>query len=256
VRPAATIAVIALAWCTSARGDTRELGLPVEEDLRARFEAAGVPDVPLRLALRAFSCGDARGEFSEPLLTVVDYSRPSTQQRLWVLDLTTATVRFSALVSHGRASGIQRATSFSNIPGSKQSSLGLFRTGDPYIGGHGYSLRLIGLEPGINHLAFERNIVIHGASYVTPAFIARHGRLGRSWGCPALDPALNREVIDLIRGGSAFFAYYPDARWIESSSYLSCESPDRRNLDIATYSWTDRTMRAVKTGSHVMPALR
>ena len=227
MRIAATIAAIALAWCTAASGDAREAGQPVEleQDLRARFEAAGIPAEPLRLALRAYSCANARGELSERLLTVVDYSLPSTQPRLWVLDLADAAVRFSALVSHGRASGVQRATSFSNVPGSKQSSLGLFRTGDTYLGSHGYSLRLIGLEQGINHLAYERNIVIHGADYATPKFIAKHGRLGRSWGCPALDPKLHREVIDAIRGGSALFAYYPDARWIQSSAYLRCGSP-------------------------------
>ena len=194
----------------------------LEPGLRAHFEAAGLPAEPLRLALRAYACGSARGDFDAPLLTIVDYSRPSTQPRLWVLDLSDASVRFHALVAHGRASGIERSTSFSNVPGSKQSSLGLFRTADTYQGRHGYSLRLVGLEPGVNHLAYERNIVIHGASYATPAFISKHGRLGRSWGCPALDPALHRPVIDAIRGGSALFAYYPDARWIESSSYLSC----------------------------------
>lgn len=150
-----------------------------------------------------------------------------------MLDLESAAVRFETLVAHGRASGLRRPTSFSNVPGSKQSSLGLFRTADTYQGRHGYSLRLVGLEPGVNDRAYERAIVIHGAPYVTPAFVARHGRLGRSWGCPALDPALHRDVIDAIRGGSALFAYYPDARWLESSRYLSCEGPQRRKDDPA-----------------------
>lgn len=150
-----------------------------------------------------------------------------------MLDLDRAAVLFRTLVAHGRASGLQQSTAFSNVPGSKQSSLGLFRTADTYQGRHGYSLRLVGLEPGVNDLAFERNIVIHGADYATRSFIAKHGRLGRSWGCPALDPALHRDVIDAIRGGSALFAYYPEARWLESSRYLSCEGPDRRNDDSA-----------------------
>jgi hypothetical protein len=225
LRLAATLSLLALAWCTAARAELIDAAQPRAIDLQGRLEAAGVPAEPLQLALRAYACAEARGEFSAPLLTLVDYSRPSTQPRLWVLDLAAAAVRFEGLVSHGRASGIQLARSFSNVPGSKQSSLGLFRTGETYIGAHGYSLRLIGLEPGVNHLAYERNIVIHGADYVTKDFVAKHGRLGRSWGCPALDPAQLRDVVDAIRGGSALFAYYPDAKWLASSSYVRCEAP-------------------------------
>src|SRR5688572_16961113 len=194
-------------------------------DLRERFVAAGVPAVPLDLALRAYECGSARGEFAQPLLTLIDYSRPSKAPRLWVLDLVQGSVRFHTLVAHGRGSGVARAVVFSNVPESKQSSLGLFRTDETYEGQHGYSLRLVGLEAGVNDLAYERNIVIHGADYATHKFARRHGRLGRSWGCPALDPSVHRSVIDTIRGGSALFAYYPDQRWIEASQYLRCESP-------------------------------
>jgi L,D-transpeptidase catalytic domain len=189
-------------------------------DLRARFAAAGVPARPLALALRAYACANARGEISSPILTLIDYSRPSTQPRLWVLDLEQGVVRFRTLVAHGRGSGLARAVAFSNLPDSKQSSLGLFRTDEIYEGSHGYSLRLTGLEAGVNDLAYSRNIVIHGADYATAKFASRHGRLGRSWGCPALDPAVHREVIDTIRGGTALFAYYPDAHWLATSQYL------------------------------------
>ena len=216
--------------CAAAHAAAESARAP---ELQARFESAGIPEQPLELALRAYACGSARGEITSPLLTLVDYSRPSTEPRLWVLDLQKAAVRFETLVAHGRASGLQRSTSFSNVPGSKQSSLGLFRTADTYQGRHGYSLRLVGLEPGVNDRAYERAIVIHGADYATRSFIAKHGRLGRSWGCPALDPALHRGVIDAIRGGSALFAYYPDARWLESSRYLSCTGPDPRKDDPA-----------------------
>jgi hypothetical protein len=231
LRWSAPIAAIALALCASARADADR---PVRVDLHGRFEAAGVPAEPLRLALRAYSCGSARGDFAAPVLTLVDYSRPSTKPRLWVLDLADASVRFHGLVAHGRASGVNRSTAFSNVPGSKQSSLGLFRTTDTYLGRHGYSLRLVGLEPGVNHLAYERNIVIHGAKYATASFAAKHGRLGRSWGCPALDPAMNRDVIDAIRGGSAVFAYYPDTRWIQSSAYLNCDAARTRQAGLHT----------------------
>ena len=220
LRFAAAIVFALLALCGSARAD--ELAAA---DLRERFAAAGVPAVPLDLALRAYACGSARGEFSQPVLTLIDYSRPSTAPRLWVLDLAQGAVRFHTLVAHGRGSGLGRAVAFSNLPESKQSSLGLFRTEETYEGSHGYSLRLVGLETGVNDLAYSRNIVIHGADYATAQFASRHGRLGRSWGCPALDPSVHRSVIDSIRGGSALFAYYPDARWLASSPYLRCESP-------------------------------
>ena len=199
---------------------------PGGADLRMlrRFETAGVPAEPLRLALRAYACGRARGEFEAPILTLVDYARSSLERRLWVLDLAEGSVRFHELVAHGRESGLERAQRFSNLLGSRQSSLGLFRTGEAYEGRHGYSLRLVGLEPGTNDRALERGIVVHGAAYATAEFATRHGRLGRSWGCPTLDPAVSQDVIDTIRGGTALFAYFPDADWSESSPYLHCEA--------------------------------
>lgn len=198
---------------------------PQREALVRRLAAEGVPAGPLDLALRAVACGRTQGEIESPLLTLIDFERPSRERRLWVIDLAAAAVRFHELVAHGRESGLRRARMFSNLPGSLQSSLGLFRTGDTYVGRHGYSLRLIGLEPGTNDLAYERGIVVHAAEYATPAFAAEHGRLGRSWGCPALDPAVSRELIDTIRGGSAVFAYYPESRWLASSPFLRCEEP-------------------------------
>jgi hypothetical protein len=212
---------LALALLAGARADTIDATSPA---LRARFEAAGVPAQPLAHALRAYGCASARGEFTRPVLTLIDYSRPSTQARLWVLDLAAGAVRFHTLVAHGRGSGLGIASAFSNVPESKQSSLGLFRTDATYVGQHGYSLRLVGLEPGVNDLAYERDIVIHAADYATQTFARRHGRLGRSWGCPALDPSVNRDVIETIRDRTALFAYYPDAQWLASSPYLRCEA--------------------------------
>ena len=158
-------------------------------------------------------------------LTLIDYSRPSTSPRLWVIDLDTERVLFEELVAHGRGSGGHLTEHFSNEPGSLASSLGLFLTGDTYVGSNGYSLRLHGLEPGINDRALERAIVMHGASYVR-AGIERLGRLGRSWGCPALRPAVARQLIDTIKGGSLLLAYYPDAQWLAQSPFLhSCRTP-------------------------------
>jgi len=215
-------------------------GRALSRDARAleRLEAAGVPSAPLRLAARAFACGRARGEFGAPILTLVDYTLPSTERRLWVLDLADGAVRFHELVTHGRESGLRHARSFSNVPGSLQSSLGLFRTAETYLGRHGYSLRLVGLEPGTNDLAAERGIVVHGADYATADFAASRGRLGRSWGCPALDPTVHRDVIDTIRDGTALFAYYPETSWLGSSPFLHCENaplaqPDRARSPVS-----------------------
>jgi len=141
------------------------------------------------------------------LLTVIDYSRPSTEPRLWVLDLASRAIVQRELVAHGKGSGDNLATSFSNDEGSHKSSLGLFVTGAAYIGQNGYSLRLRGLEPGVNDHAYARDIVIHGAAYVSEAVARTLGRLGRSWGCPAVRPTIARPLIDEIKGGTVLFVY-------------------------------------------------
>ncbi len=110
--------------------------------------------------------------------------------------------------------------SFSDRLNSRQSSIGLFVTRDTYVGSNGYSLRLDGLEPGFNGSALDRAIVMHGAPYVSEEIAARQGRLGRSWGCPALREAIARDVIDTVRGGGVVFSYYPDQTWLNSSRFL------------------------------------
>jgi len=141
------------------------------------------------------------------LLTVIDYSRPSTEPRLWVLDLVTRAIVQRELVAHGKGSGGNVATSFSNVEGSHKSSLGLFVTDAAYTGQNGYSLRLRGLDPGVNDRAYARDIVIHGAEYVSDVVARTLGRLGRSWGCPAVRPAIARTLIDAIKGGTVLFVY-------------------------------------------------
>lgn len=176
----------------------------------------------LDLAMRAYRCGRDAGAFQSSLLTVIDYALPSTTKRLWVLDVARNRVLFHELVAHGEGSGENYAVEFSNEPGSRQSSIGVFRTEDVYRGGNGYSLRLAGLEPGVNDLAMERRIVMHGAPYVSARAVTALGRLGRSWGCPALPTDVHRSVIDRIKGGSAVFAYYPDSRWLRQSRFIQC----------------------------------
>jgi hypothetical protein len=173
--------------------------------------AHGVPGLSpqvLTMALQAVRSARARGiSGREDVLTVIDYSLPSTEPRLWVLDLERGKVLYHELVAHGRGSGANYATSFSNEPNSLQTSLGLFLTGATYQGGNGYSLRLRGLDKGVNDLAEARAIVMHGAWYVSPEQARSLGRLGRSWGCPALSESVAPEVIDAIKGGTFLFSY-------------------------------------------------
>jgi hypothetical protein len=181
----------------------------------------------LSRALAAVSCAESRGlATARPLLTVIDYGLPSTRPRLWVLDLARRTLLARELVAHGVGSGENYARRFSNVEGSRQSSLGLFLTADTYQGKNGYSLRLQGLEPGLNDLALERTIVMHGAWYVSPEFAAEHGRLGRSWGCPALERRAARRVIDLIKDGTLLFVDAAQIAWHDASSFLGACSGD------------------------------
>jgi hypothetical protein len=201
----AALALSARAWSTDSIGD-------IDRDV-------------FQLALGAAQCAVRSGDIKNlTTLTVIDYSRPSTAQRLWVFDLRERALLYQELVAHGSGSGANMATSFSNEPETHQSSIGLFRTDETYVGRNGYSLRLHGLDTGFNDRAYERAIVMHGAPYVSPDVAKAQGRLGRSWGCPALREGIAREVIDTVKGSGLVFAYYPDRRWLEKSKYLGdCE---------------------------------
>jgi hypothetical protein len=169
---------------------------------------AGLSPKVLRAALDAVACARSRGVSGrKDLLTVIDYSLPSSEPRLWVLDLAHGKVLFHDLVAHGAGSGDNYARQFSNTMDSRQTSLGLFLTEGTYEGGNGYSLRLRGLDPGVNDQAEARNIVMHGAWYVSAEHVREHGRLGRSWGCPALSVEEARPVIETVKGGSFVYAY-------------------------------------------------
>ena len=207
----------------ASAADAPESAVPPQ--LRESFaelseRTAGLEPRVLALGLRAFANARARDQVSRNRLTIIDFSLPSVEQRMWVVDLDTDEVLFHELVAHGKSTGGNHARSFSNEPGSHASSLGTFITGGTYEGKHGFSLKLTGLEPGFNDRALERAIVVHAAWYVSPDFAKRHGRLGRSWGCPAVRPEVAEELIDAIRGGSVMFAYYPDPDFEQSSTYL------------------------------------
>jgi hypothetical protein len=176
----------------------------------------------LDLALEAAASAVQRGTVAVPAtLTVIDYSRPSTARRLWVFDVRSHALLFDELVAHGRGSGTRMATAFSNTAESDMSSLGLFRTAETYFGHDGYSLRLDGLEPGVNDQARARDIVVHGAVYVSAAIAKSQGYLGRSLGCPAVRLEVAHALIDAIKGGGLLFAYYPDAEWLHTSRFLN-----------------------------------
>jgi len=175
----------------------------------------------LELALSAHERAQAKGLVSKPVLTVIDYSKKSTEKRLWVFDLDKDKLLMETHVTHGEKSGKDLPTQFSNIDGSHQSSLGVFTTAETYQGQHGYSLRLDGHETGINDKARKRAIVVHGAEYASESYIKRKGTLGLSWACPAVDSKISRKLIDTIKNGSMIFAYYPDKGWLKSSSFLS-----------------------------------
>jgi L,D-transpeptidase catalytic domain len=175
----------------------------------------------VELGLEAYQKARAQGLDKKEMLTIVDYSKPSTEPRLWVVNLKNDEVLYQTLVAHGKNSGGNMATRFSNRPQSEESSLGLYLTGDTYSGEHGYSLRLEGLEKGFNSNAESRAIVMHSAWYVSQSFADSEGRLGRSWGCMALNPKVAPEIIHTIKDGTLIFAYYPEKAWLDHSKYLT-----------------------------------
>ena len=171
-------------------------------------QAPGLHQEALQQALVSIRRAAERGLVKRTnLLTVIDYSIRSSEPRLFVFDLAKRKLLFRELCAHGKNSGGDVTTFFSNEPGSEATSRGLFITADTYVGHNGYSLRLLGLEEGVNDMAADRAIVLHGAYYVSREAIKVLGRLGRSWGCPAVRAEIAQKLIDTIRGGTAIYAY-------------------------------------------------
>lgn len=179
----------------------------------ADLVAEGMSPLVAEAALHAADTAWTNGEARRATLAIVDFSRPSTEERLWVVDLLHAETVAAAFVSHGIGSGHstdpKRASRFSNTPHSNQSSLGLYVGAETYIGTNGRSLRLDGLDPGLNDLARERAIVFHGAQYARVDHIADEGYLGRSHGCPAVDDRIAQDMIDWLYGGGLLYLWYP-----------------------------------------------
>ncbi|HSK11880.1 MAG TPA: murein L,D-transpeptidase catalytic domain family protein [Phnomibacter sp.] len=174
-----------------------------------------------QMALRGYQKLSRSKKLTRELLTIVDFSKPSTEKRLFVIDVAQQKVLIHTLVAHGQNSGENMATRFSNNDASHQSSLGFFITGNTYTGSNGYSMKLRGMEPGFNDRAEQRAIVMHGAPYVNTSIINNIGRLGRSWGCPAVSQQEHKEIIDLIKGGTCLFIYAPEAKYLASSTMIA-----------------------------------
>lgn len=161
-----------------------------------------------------------RGKIKRDIITIIDYSLPSSKKRLWVIDLETNKVLFNTLVAHGVNSGTSYARRFSNKTESNMSSLGFFTTGESYIGKHGLSMKLDGLEKGINNKARLRDVVMHGADYVSPAYIKSNKLLGRSQGCPALPHKFSKKIIKTIKNRSCLFIYNPDKSYFKKTKIV------------------------------------
>ncbi|MBS7233155.1 murein L,D-transpeptidase catalytic domain family protein [Flavobacterium psychroterrae] len=172
-------------------------------------------------ALKGFYLLREKGVIQKDILTVIDFSLSSNIKRLWVIDLSTNTILLNSLVAHGRNTGEEFASDFSNSNSSFKSSLGFYATGEVYQGKHGASLRLDGLERGVNDHARERAVVLHGADYVSESFIRDHKRLGRSQGCPAVPVELTSEIIELIKNKSCLYIYHPSRSFVMEAKLMS-----------------------------------
>jgi hypothetical protein len=186
------------------------------------LHAEGLSEEAFSSAMKGFEKLTNEGRLVKSnLITIVDFTKPSTQKRMFVLDVENVKILYKTYVAHGQRSGREFANQFSNIPESYQSSLGFYETSTTYNGKNGYSLKLKGLENGINNKAEERAVVIHGAPYVSESFINAHGYLGRSWGCPALPEHLNKPIIDKIKNGTCLFIYSKNNAYLNNSKLLN-----------------------------------
>ena len=163
---------------------------------------------------------------AKEIISVCDFNLPSTQKRLWIIDVVSGKVLFNTFVAHGMGSGDEYAQSFSNDENSHQSSLGFYVTGNTYNGEHGLSLRLNGMDNGFNDAALNRGIVVHGAGYVSERFIAGNSKLGRSWGCPAIPDKLKQAIIKVIQGGTCLFIAHADNNYSRTAYWLNKKLDD------------------------------
>ena len=187
-----------------------------------KLNMSGLSEQAFTYAIKGYEYLKLKGKIANNnIISIVDFSKPSSQKRLFVIDLKNFKVLFNTYVAHGQKSGAAMATQFSNIPESFQSSLGFYTTSSTYNGKNGYSMHLEGMENGINDKAEERAIVMHGAPYVNENIIHDRGYIGRSWGCPAVPEKLNKPIIDKIKNGSCLFIFSQNSKYLQSSKILN-----------------------------------
>jgi hypothetical protein len=209
--------------------------IPVKTEVKSSFEAtaaglynefvvnnSSMPGLSVfEKAISGYMKLEESGKVANPLLTVIDFNLSSTKKRMWILNMDTKEVLFNTFVAHGKNTGVEFAKNFSNKENSHQSSLGFYVTGETYYGKNGLSLFIDGMEKGFNSNARKRYVVIHGADYAEPEFIQRIGRLGRSYGCPAVPNKIAKELINKIKGKSVVYIHKNDENYIEKSTYLN-----------------------------------
>ncbi len=186
------------------------------------LNAFGLSQAAFNYAIKGFENLKSDGKLlNDHVISIVDFTKLSSEKRLYVLDIKSYKILFNTYVAHGQGSGQAMATNFSNVPESLQSSLGFYKTSSTYYGKNGFSLKLHGFENGINDKAAERSIVLHGALYVSEDFINSQGYIGRSWGCPAVPEKLNRPIIEKIKNGSCLFIYSQNKSYLQQSRLLN-----------------------------------
>lgn len=202
------------------------------DEIEALLKNNGLPGPVVLKVISSIECANAYNVQHNSILSVIDYSKPSNEKRMWVFDLDDKKLLFNTYVSHGIKSGALKTDYFSNKNDSKASSLGVYKTQGVYYGREGLSLKLEGLERGFNDNAFNRAIVMHGGWYMDENFIKKYGRAGRSWGCPALPLDLAVPILNTIKDSSWFVVYYPEDKWLKQSKFLNCQSisPLNRNV--------------------------
>ena len=219
-----------ICWGSLSGIATERSSVPNSRALYHEMALAGTIDYAV--FERAIAGYNRMGGHDKDILTVIDFTKPSTEKRLFVIDLKLKKILFISSVAHGRNSGEKYATSFSNREGSFKSSLGFYKTENTYYGKNGYSLVLDGLERGINDKAKERAIVMHGATYANPSTIRSCGRLGRSLGCPALPLAVSKKIIDTIKGGTLLYIHGDDKTYASRSTFIKQDEIRKDRADI------------------------
>jgi len=221
IRRLLTPTLIAILFTFSMHSAFAHHTVDIDKTVKALSKKSDINTKVLKHAVTAYKNAERKGLVKNPTLTVIDYSKPSSEKRMWIFDVEKNRLSFYTHVAHGVNSGGNEISSVSNVNNSRQTSVGTFITKDTYSGSNGYSLNLEGLEKGFNDNAYARRIVIHGANYADESFVKQNGRLGRSWGCPAVSHELAKPVIDNIKGDSVVVAYYPDKEWLKQSEYLT-----------------------------------